>query len=190
VIGPHSGNEGVADQWPSVFLLRSSNPATYCSATVVGRRVLLTAAHCVRERQTTVAVKTKASSEDYQVNCSIHPKFAQDSKFDFALCSTDKPLPASRIERINADNGLVASGTPVTLVGYGCRDAVTRVFDGALSADTGFVASSARSDNAADTVVSGVAACPGDGGAIITSRQSSWPLINTPKRRSATASSS
>lgn len=159
---------------PGVVLFKATD--AYCSATIVGRKVLLTAAHCVRDQTSKTATMTAAEGGkiEYQIACTPHPNFATDVEADFALCQTDQPLRATRIERVNSDPNLVTSGTRLMLAGFGCRDPITRVFDGQLSTGNASVDPATRS-NSVWTLLSGAAACPGDGGGAAFYRGSGSP---------------
>ena len=146
---------------PSIFLLRASNPDRYCSATVIGPTVLLTAGHCVRSAPNEGAGSLTAANEqfEYRITCRIHPQSGASS-LDIALCKTDQPLPVKRIERVENNGEALALGTPLLGFGYGCRDQLTRNFDGRLSKGYGV----ATGHVLGLVVVEGVAACPGDSG--------------------------
>lgn len=171
---PARGEQSAVDSqnaWPSVFLFRASNPERFCSAVVIGPQVILTAASCATTQPSnaTATIRVSGGRIPYRLTCAVHPRYPQEPSADFALCKTDQPLPSARIERINTDPSLLALGSELMLVGYGCRDPITRAFDGQLSFAPSVVVAPPRT-SAIEAVVAGAAACAGDagGGAFFT----------------------
>src|SRR5216684_2712332 len=72
-------------EWTSVILFSAGE--RYCSSTVVGARVVLTAAHCITggERAITAWVKGDTATAQYEMKCEIHPKFDSNPAADYAL---------------------------------------------------------------------------------------------------------
>src|SRR5262245_40931244 len=60
-------------QWPVTFVFRTDEGA--CTSTGVGRRVVLTAAHCVRDGQEATIVSNNRSNS---VTCTHHPTYVSD----------------------------------------------------------------------------------------------------------------
>lgn len=85
-----------------------------CTATLVGERVIITAAHCVNNGQTaTFQVK----QNQYSSRCtrsSLYP--GQDH--DVALCKTDRVVAGVKPASVDAER--LQIGERVTLLGYGC----------------------------------------------------------------------
>ena len=107
-------------KWPATFIFRNSNGGG-CTATAVGRQVIITAAHCIDDgAKGTVSVGSLTAD----VVCNHHPGYPGDISADFALCFLNKGLPklGDGFERVNiTDNSAPANGQDVTLLGYGCR---------------------------------------------------------------------
>lgn len=104
--------------WPATFVFRNEH-GTGCTATAIGPRTILSAAHCMRNgSQARVATRNR----DTTVVCHHHPKYPDDISADFALCvaGADMPRPGDGFEKVNADAALVAIGRKVQLLGYGC----------------------------------------------------------------------
>ena len=163
VPGPQGAALADPSDWSSILLFTTG--AAYCSTTVVGPQVILIAADCVvsLRGEVTVSVPAAAGRLDYRMTCTTDPRYPVIAAADLALCRTDRPLPVTRIERLAAT--VPQAGAALTLVGYGCRDAATRNFDGSLSAGQAVVqvrAQGQAADGTASTV--GAAACKGDGG--------------------------
>lgn len=106
--------------WPATFTFKNSEGGA-CTATAIGQKVILTAAHCVTNGQSGTA---STSSTSAKVTCFHHPDYPDDISADFALCSLEdgKALPKfiGGYERINTDAAVVPIFSKVILLGYGC----------------------------------------------------------------------
>lgn len=126
-------------------------PATFrfealgCTATLIGPRVLLTAAHCADRRQPAVAALSMQGMRDPRIagaggslrlndgrppiaiRCTLAPAYLRSDHQartvrnfdDYALCELDRapPVPAETIDQRAAP---VAPGQTLMLAGYGC----------------------------------------------------------------------
>jgi len=146
-------------QWPATLVFRTS--AGGCTATVIGKRAVLTAAHCVTNGATG---KIKlAPDKEVALKCSHHPGYPNDISVDYALCSAGADLPdvTEGFERI----GTIApkSGDSIVLIGYGCirKGGVDHTF-GQLWWGSATVAT--VSNSSSYFVTKGAAVCYGDSG--------------------------
>jgi hypothetical protein len=111
---------------------RTANPAEYtacfysrsdqgdCTSTLVGPRVLLTAAHCVSDKGEVILGR---SGERWNGICTHAPEYATNETADWALCLLDKPMPGVEYERISTDGGLLKEKDEIQLTGFGCTQA-------------------------------------------------------------------
>jgi hypothetical protein len=104
-------------QWPATFVFVTSEGN--CTSTAVGRRVILTAAHCVADRE---ELHVQLESGNVPMTCYRIPAHSTDPSADYALCLVDVPLPDLGVgfERIGTDAHLTKRPAQLLLTGYGC----------------------------------------------------------------------
>ncbi len=100
-------------KWPATLTFRTS--AGGCTATVVGEKVVLTAAHCVKNGQV-----GKLPGAAGTVTCTHHPDYPGETSADFALCLADTKLTFTPYEYVAVDPRVVAKGGKIRLLGFGC----------------------------------------------------------------------
>lgn len=133
-----------------------------CTATLVGERVLLIAAHCVADSG---KAQFKAAGVTYTSVCNYSKDYQGNSTADYAACEVDRPVQNVPFELVNTDANLVKVGDEILLTGYGCV-----VPGGSGGNDGTYRIGESRvvqvpSGNSNDIVTSGPAAlCYGDSG--------------------------
>lgn len=108
------GREAAPGDFPEVIYISAGS--SRCSATVIGPKVILTAAHCVANGGVIQPVDFQVGTQVYQATCQHHPQY-RSASVDMALCKVSAPVDVKYA--VVADRG-PAVGEQVTLSGYGC----------------------------------------------------------------------
>jgi secreted trypsin-like serine protease len=164
----------------SVVMIDGSG-GTVCTATAIGRDLLLTAAHCVQPGSEYKLLENPASREAKLKDIARiqrHPQFDLKRLFahlataDVALIKLAEPLPA-RIPaaRLGSESETVAVGDPLVVAGYGVTVRGAERLDGVVRAAT-LVATGQPGalqirlfDPRSKGESAGLGACTGDSGA-------------------------
>lgn len=122
LLGPELGRGTIAraEDWPASFFgsFRSAGSDFVCTATLVGPRTLLTAAHCVGDRG---VVTVKVGGKRFASRCEKPAGAYPDNiSLDVALCLTDESIPAGPAERLNLRAQDVKRAMKLMLAGFGC----------------------------------------------------------------------
>jgi hypothetical protein len=116
---------------PYVVMIVDQRDASYCSASVIDRKVLLTAAHCVDEPATILALFIDSTGERVyreSIATEIHPGYRTNAarrglvSIDLALVRLAEPLPPSFATVELASSARVQIGQKLTIVGFGIGD--------------------------------------------------------------------
>jgi subtilisin family serine protease len=133
---------------------------TFCSGTIVGPRIILTAAHCVSGAPA-APVFAKVGGRTQEVTCAHYPRYTGNVGDDLALCVTANPFANQPLAHVGVDPQRVVLGGTVTLVGYGCR------LEGGIDRSVGQLTwGTARvvRVNGTEAALAGAAVCFGDAG--------------------------
>jgi hypothetical protein len=153
--------------WPAT-LKYYLNGFFACTSTIVGERVVITAAHCLDEN-----AATQIRFDDQNVvnlSCNHHPRYQPSYLFaDVALCFSASPIPAAKFAFENLDLRVttVRMGTSLFLLGFGCRDVLdvdNPAKSGQLYGGSAKVFKLPTRDEDHISTNDGVVICPGDSG--------------------------
>ncbi len=112
----------------AMVLIRGGDKAGFCSALVLGPRILLTAAHCLRPLRDMAVYYRDADGAAVIIPVSAaiaHPRYRADAiqaralSIDLALIRTARPLAPRFAAAAIADGGAPPIGAPVVVSGYG-----------------------------------------------------------------------
>lgn len=119
-------------KWPATLKFGAAD-VEFCTATVIGPRVVLTAAHCVRDGANGYA---NFNGTKVHLACNNHPEYthcpkgAEDpntcpsnksTSADYALCLAGNDLPVDKYETINTNPSIPSRNGKLLLTGFGCN---------------------------------------------------------------------
>jgi secreted trypsin-like serine protease len=163
---------------PYVVMVVDRRDMSYCSASVIDPKILLTAAHCVLDPEaTSVHFLDGDGQRDFREAAAIevHPGYRPDAarrrllSIDLALVRLAEPLPSSFRPVALAETARVEIGQKLSIVGFGIADETTPKSGGTLR--EGILAVSWSEPpfliRLRDPDDRGLGACTGDSGAPI-----------------------
>jgi len=152
-----------------------------CSSTLIGPKVLITAAHCVSNGGTKSFV---IGSNRYTSTCTHNPSYRSNSTADWSLCLVSQPVTGIKFESVaTAEEAQCEVGKKYLWSGFGC----TR-WGGSIDGKfrIGYVATTkCPSGTNYDTITRGsVALCSGDsgGGGYVVFENGDRKLVGTNSR--------
>jgi hypothetical protein len=124
------GKQATRSDWPVTLVFPKVKPI--CTATVVGARAVITAAHCVNDGS---PAQVLINNTLVDLTCYRHPNYRAcpvvteladivPCTADVALCATAPdqviPMAAGKFERVKRTPPGAASGKKIALLGFGC----------------------------------------------------------------------
>jgi hypothetical protein len=186
--------------WP--VTLQFESPGGFCTSTIIGEKVVITAGHCVQNQQ---KARVFFNNKLTTVTCHHHPQYkgaaclsassVADIKgctADISLCVADEPFPTSvggqpvKYETVNSDPQLLKKDGPITLLGYGCTQAggaVSPILRIGVDTTVTSLSVPGASSNPANTmqeyiITQGSAVCQGDsGGAAFNTQEANRKVV-------------
>jgi hypothetical protein len=161
-----------SNDFPAVFFVNTGDFS--CSATLIGRSVVLTAGHCLEHAQERIRLR-HPSGASYTGTCDRAPGYReidddigeQQPLNDWALCKMDAAPPDIPAEVVNTDPARVTVGTELEVTGWGC-DLTQGILSVGDVFEVGFMRVSEPSIDHTDrillTALNGTILCPGDSG--------------------------
>jgi hypothetical protein len=127
---PRLENGSVVDpsDWPASFYAKYpiGQESFSCTATLVGPRSLLTAAHCIADGGS-VEIHRQNRYEPYRGHCEwAHPRdpetaYPKQESADWAMCLMGEEVPAYRYETISLRVDTLHQNGRLLLSGFGCH---------------------------------------------------------------------
>lgn len=161
------GSEQNPADWPST-LKYYLNGSFYCTSTIVGPFVIITAAHCLRPNARMVV---ETDNRSFTLTCTSHPGYNDDrnsNKYlfsDVALCKSDAKFPETALyENLDLQIARVKLEMNLFLLGYGCRDVNLQTDSGQLYGGTSTVLELPSASGGHIQTGNGVVICLGDSG--------------------------
>jgi Trypsin len=150
------GPDGIVQDYRQWIAIIDMTRSYGCTGTMIGPRVLLTAAHCVEKFERIRLEGDGIKSEFVVADCQVHPSYRFQSTFrflDYALCHLAAPFPGELLVKTNsgkppwwpvkferlslkARDLLPGRGNSrsLLLTGYGCSTVFTETIDHELRA--------------------------------------------------------
>jgi hypothetical protein len=181
-----NGKPANPQDWPVNLQFQSGGG--FCTSTIIGEKVVLTAGHCVPNH---AKARVFYNNTLTSVTCHHHPQYKGASCLtaatiadikgctaDVALCEADAPFPSQvagqpvKFETINSDTALLKKDGPVILLGYGCTMAgggvspILRIGSAAVTSLSVPGASANPANTMQEYIIAqgGAAVCQGDSG--------------------------
>jgi Trypsin len=157
LINARAANPG---DFPATFYAFSSGGP--CTSTLVGPRVLMTAAHCVTDGEVVAIAK---GSDQFKGQCSRAKAYPQNPTADWALCALDGEPPGLLHETVNTNSGVLQKDLFILLSGFGCvSSSGLGGSDGTYRIGTSKISLIPAGDNNDIQSTGGAAVCFGDSG--------------------------
>jgi hypothetical protein len=103
--------------FPAIFYSLANGHG--CTSTLIGTRILLTAAHCVKDGG---SIKIHKGVDNYEGTCTVAKAYATNHSADWALCVMAAEPPGMIHETLNTNSGALQLHMDILLSGFGCAE--------------------------------------------------------------------
>src|SRR4029077_4439565 len=160
------GSPARSEDWPASFY--SAADGARCTATLIGPKALILAAHCVGDGQEASIESRGNTISGVCTHAEQYRGGAGDASADYALCLLKQRVANIKYETVNLDPARIKKGNAIRLTGYGCtdtgrgggNDGIYRIGDAKIVALPG------EAGNEPNTILTQdqIMVCPGDSG--------------------------
>jgi hypothetical protein len=143
-------------------------PTLSCTATIIGEKVIITAAHCLAKPAQDATIHFKPG--DITIHCARDNEYQYEQTgslaHDIALCISEQVLPHDFLyENLYAGDNWNQSKNKIFLLGYGCRDLAHPDKDfGQLYGGTAILDKDVPETDYSFNATGGAVVCDGDSG--------------------------
>lgn len=113
------GQKAIPENWPATFVFITAT-GDRCTATVIGPKVVLTAAHCIVK-----GPSGGIEGSSVSLTCTPHSYYGGGSGHDIALCRASSEIRLKNdapYETLSNSEGSPKANHQLALLGYGCTD--------------------------------------------------------------------
>lgn len=129
-----------------------------CTATLIGPRTVVTAAHCTRSN-----ARFTIGASRFESSCVTSSQYPRNATADWSICYTNREVPVEFYENLSLSASDVAVGDEVLLSGFGCQQWGGRL-DGQYRVGKARVSRVPSGNNHDIVAGNGATLCSGDSG--------------------------
>jgi hypothetical protein len=159
------GDKQDSDVWPATLKYYSSG-TFFCTATIIGEKTVITAAHCISDGAN--------AQVNFDIGNPVNIKCTRNKAYnrvglvaDVALCLAESSFPThTEYENLDITQSWFTAGRPIFLLGFGCRNVHTAdpATNGQLYGGLSDLLDTPISTDIHFFTQGGAVICPGDSG--------------------------